>query len=43
MLSLIRFLVKCALVALVAAFFSAIGMAWLFANPGIKSLSQIIR
>lgn len=43
MLALLRFLVKCALIALVVAFFSSIGMAYLWAHPELKSLSQIIR
>lgn len=43
MLSLLRFLVKCALIALVVAFLSSIGMAFLFAHPEIKTFSQIIR
>ena len=37
MLSLLRFLVKFALVALVVAFASSIGMAYLFAHPEIKT------
>ena len=43
MLSLLRFLVKCALIALIVAFFSSIGMAWVFAHPEIKTFSQAIR
>jgi ABC-type molybdate transport system permease subunit len=39
MLSLLRFLVKLALLALVFAFASAIDISWLFTNPEVTTKS----
>ena len=41
MLTLLRSLIKLALIALVFAFVAAIGGGFLFAHPEIKTLSQL--